>query len=126
MLISNHLQQYKQEILALPKDRVLVKDDLLVDELLMARSGELEMYYAPHNEYINPSAKVMIVGLTPGFTQMRTAIKEARIALEKGLSDEQVCRVAKEAARFVGTMRLNLINMLNGIELHRFFKHIKL
>lgn len=120
MLISNHLQQYKQAILALPKDRVLVKEDLLVDDLLMVRSGKLEVYYAPHNEFINPAAKVIIVGLTPGFTQMRTAIQEAKTALKKGFSDEQVCRTAKEAARFAGTMRLNLINMLNGIELHRY------
>lgn len=119
MLISTYLQQYKKAILSLPKDRVLVKDDLLVDDLLMAQSGKLEMYYAPHNEFINSSAKVMIVGLTPGFTQMRTAILEARTALEKGLPDEEVCRAAKEAARFAGTMRLNLIHMLNGIDLHR-------
>jgi hypothetical protein len=120
MLISNHLKRYKQSMLLLPKDTELSKDDLLVDDFLMERNGKLEMYYTPHNEYINPSAKVVIIGLTPGWTQMRIAIQEAKAGLEEGLSDEDVCRKAKEAARFAGTMRINLIDMLNAIDLHRY------
>ncbi|MFC7680743.1 uracil-DNA glycosylase family protein [Paenibacillus sp. GCM10028914] len=120
MLISNYLDQYKHALRSLPKDRMLAKEDLLVDDLLMARSGKLEMYYAPHNEYINPSARVMIIGLTPGLTQMRTAIQAAKVVMDKGLSDEEICRTAKEAARFAGTMRSNLIDMLNGIGLDRY------
>lgn len=122
MLISNYITDYKKALLALPRDQVLHKDDLLIDDLLIARSGKLEMYYAPHNEYLNPSAKVMIIGLTPGFTQMRTAIQEAKSVLEAGGSEEQVCRQAKQAARFAGTMRSNLIQMLNEIDLQRYLK----
>ncbi|WP_134911819.1 hypothetical protein [Paenibacillus sp. IHB B 3084] len=85
----------------------------------MERNGLLEMYYAPHNEYINPSAKVVIIGLTPGWRQMRIAIQEAKAGLEKGLSDEEVCRKAKEAAGFAGTTRIHLIDMLNALDLHR-------
>ncbi|GGH30827.1 hypothetical protein GCM10008013_34170 [Paenibacillus segetis] len=103
----------------LPKDTMLSKEDLLVDELLMERNGTLEMYYAPHNEYINPSARVIIVGITPGWTQMRIAIQVAVKGLIVGLSDEEVCRGAKEAARFAGTMRNNLINMLDTLDLHQ-------
>lgn len=120
MLISNHLQQYKAAMLSLPKGTALSKDDLQVDKLLMKRSGKLEMYYAPHNEYINPSAKVIIIGLTPGFTQMRIAIQEAVIGLKAGLSDEEVCRKAKEAARFAGSMRSTLIHMLDTLGLHQY------
>ncbi|WP_449599293.1 hypothetical protein [Paenibacillus sp. Marseille-Q9583] len=120
MLISNHLQQYKAALLSLPKGTVLSKDDLQVDKLLMKRSGKLEMYYAPHNEYINPSAKVIIIGLTPGFTQMRIAIQEAVIGLKAGLLDEEVCRKAKEAARFAGSMRSTLIHMLDTLGLHQY------
>jgi hypothetical protein len=120
MLISNHLQQYKTAILSLPKGTTLSKDDLQVDTLLMKRSGKLEMYYAPHNEYINPFAKVIIIGLTPGFTQMRIAIQEAVVGLEAGLSDEEVCRKAKEAARFSGSMRSTLIHMLDTLGLHQY------
>ncbi|WP_028550613.1 uracil-DNA glycosylase family protein [Paenibacillus sp. UNC451MF] len=120
MYISNHFKKYKQAILRLPKDTVLTKEVLLVDDFLMERSGQLEMYYAPHNEYSNPSAKVVIVGLTPGWNQMRIAMQEARFGLEEGISDEEVCRKAKEAARFAGTMRNELIRMLDALELHRY------
>jgi hypothetical protein len=119
MLISNHLKRYKQAMLSLPKDKTLSKEDLLVDDFLMERIGKLEMYYAPHNEYTNPTAKVVIIGLTPGWTQMRMAIQEARAGLEEGLSDLEVCRKAKEAARFAGTMRIHLIDMLSALDLHR-------
>ncbi|MEK4995782.1 MULTISPECIES: uracil-DNA glycosylase family protein [Paenibacillus] len=98
---------------------MLTKQDLQVDKLLMERNGKVEMYYAPHNEYINPSAKVIIIGLTPGFTQMGIAIQEAIISLEAGLSDEEVCRTAKEAARFAGSMRNTLIHMLDTLKLHQ-------
>lgn len=119
MLLSTYLQQYKSAILSLPKGTVLTKQDLQVDKLLMERNGKVEMYYAPHNEYINPSAKVIIIGLTPGFTQMGVAIQEAIIGLEAGLSDEEVCRTAKEAARFAGSMRNTLIHMLDTLKLHQ-------
>ncbi len=119
MLLSTYLQQYKSAILSLPKGTVLTKEDLQVDKLLMERNGKVEMYYAPHNEYINPSAKVIIIGLTPGFTQMGIAIQEAIISLEAGLSDEEVCRTAKEAARFAGSMRNTLIHMLDTLKLHQ-------
>ncbi|OMD81629.1 hypothetical protein BSK64_01870 [Paenibacillus odorifer] len=119
MLLSTYLQQYKSAILSLPKGTVLTKEDLQVEKLLMERNGKVEMYYAPHNEYINPSAKVIIIGLTPGFTQMGIAIQEAIISLEAGLSDEEVCRTAKEAARFAGSMRNTLIHMLDTLKLHQ-------
>lgn len=37
--------------------------------LLMDSSGPVSIYYAPF-EYINPSARVVLVGITPGPTQM--------------------------------------------------------
>ncbi len=120
MLISNHLQQYKAALLSLPKETGLTKADLQVDKLLMKRSGKLEMYYAPHNEYLNPAAKVIIIGLTPGFTQMSAAIKEAIRGLEAGLLDEEVCKGAKDAARFAGTMRNTLIHMLDALGLQQY------
>lgn len=120
MLISNYLQQYKAALLSLPQRTDLTKEELQVDKLLMKRIDKLRMFYAPHNEYLNPSAKVIIVGLTPGFTQMRIAIQEAIIGLEAGLSDEEVCKRAKEAARFAGSMRSTLIHMFDTLELHQY------
>ncbi|UUZ91356.1 hypothetical protein LJK87_37760 [Paenibacillus sp. P25] len=120
MLISSHLSSYKQAILSLPKDSMLTREEPLVEDFLMERHGSLEMYYAPHNEYVHPLTRVVIIGLTPGFTQMRIAIQEARAGLEARLSNEEVCRLAKEAASFAGTMRIHLIDMLNALDLHRY------
>ncbi|MBE1443774.1 hypothetical protein [Paenibacillus sp. OAS669] len=118
MPFPTQLQRYKQAILSLPKDTVLTKGELLTEEFLVDRDGKLEMYYAPHNEYRTPSAAVAIVGLTPGWAQMRIAIQEARIGLEEGLPDAEICKRAKDAARFAGTMRSELIRMLDALELH--------
>lgn len=120
MLISSHLNRYRQTILELPEDKMLSKAEVLVSDLLMQRSGMLEMFYAPHNEYVNPAAKVVIIGITPGWTQMRIALRAAKAGFKAGLSDEAVCRQAKEEAGFAGTMRTHLIEMLDALELHRY------
>ncbi len=49
--------------------------------LLMDASGDVKIYYAPF-EYINPNARVVLVGITPGPTQMVNANNEARRALQ--------------------------------------------
>ena len=107
-------------MLQLPMSKPLSKEDLLISDFLMDSNGELEMYYAPHNEYINPAAKVVIIGLTPGWTQMALAMQTAAVALAKGLSDEEICRQAKEAAGFAGSMRTHLTGMLDALELQRY------
>ncbi|GFN32893.1 uracil-DNA glycosylase family protein [Paenibacillus xylaniclasticus] len=118
MLITHYLDRYREAILALPLHRRLTKDELLTETLLMERNGKVEMYYAPHNEYVNPDAKIVIIGLTPGWSQMEIAFRVARACLEEGRSDEEVCQRVKEAARFAGPMRQNLISMLDELGLH--------
>lgn len=46
-------------------------------KLTLAHDGVIEVCYAPF-EHINPQARVVIVGITPGRTQMLNALKEAR------------------------------------------------
>ncbi|WP_238649575.1 hypothetical protein [Paenibacillus piscarius] len=120
MLISDYLSKYREAILALPPDALQFRDKVLTSNLLMTRSGDQEMFYAPHNEVVNPAAKVVIIGITPGWTQMRIALEAARKGLQAGLTDEAVCKLAKEAAGFAGTMRVNLIDMLDKLELHNY------
>lgn len=48
--------------------------------LLMDASGNVKIYYAPF-EYINHSARIVLVGITPGPTQMVNANNEAQRAL---------------------------------------------
>lgn len=120
MLISNHLSEYRGAILALTADALQSREKMFTSNLLMTRSGDQEMFYAPHNEVVNPAAKVVIIGITPGWTQMRIALEAAQKGLQAGLADEEVCRLAKEAAGFAGTMRANLIDMLDKLELHHY------
>lgn len=71
------------------------------------------MFYAPHNEYINREAKVIVVGITPGWTQMKTAYEQFRKSLDAGNGIETCLKATKNAARFAGSMRTNLLDMLN-------------
>lgn len=97
------LSKYLPAIEKLPKGEPLTKDQLMTEEFLISQGGDLDIYYAPHNEYINNDAKIVIVGITPGWSQMRIAFE----SFMKGL-----------AASFSGGMRRNLISMLDQCGLH--------
>ncbi|WP_159882010.1 hypothetical protein [Paenibacillus puerhi] len=117
MSLSETWSKYEPAIRALPADRPLTKEDLLTEPFRMESQGRLEMYYAPHHEYANRSAKVVLIGITPGWTQMRIAFQTAREGLERGLPAQEIARRTKSAARFAGAMRSNLVLMLNALEL---------
>ena len=87
--------------------------------LLMDTSCDVKIYYAPF-EYINQSARIVLVGITPGPTQMVNANNEARRALQAGTSSEEVIRAAKSVGAFSGEpLRSNLINQLNHWGFHK-------
>lgn len=110
------LDEYVYAIKALPERTPLQKTDILIDDFLIYRENELEIYYAPL-DYVNPQAKVIIVGITPGWTQMELAYRQARSDLLAGLSGAEVCRRAKQRAGFAGRMRPTLVSMLDDIGL---------
>ena len=112
------LYDYKEVIKLLPSKNKYTKDDLLIPELLINKQNQISIYYAPHNEYINKKAKIFIVGITPGFEQMSTAIAEAKEGLEKGEELEKIQYKCKVAARFSGSLRKNMIMMLDEIGLN--------
>lgn len=122
MKFAPFFQHYKQAIGSLQSGRSLGKEDLLTDVFLMATEGQLEMFYAPHNECLNRSARIVIIGITPGWTQMKTAFQAARTALAEGLPDEEVCRRAKQAAGFAGSMRSHLQDMLDRLGLPEYLQ----
>lgn len=88
------------------------------EKLLMDRDGKLSIYYAPF-EYINPDAKVVIVGITPGRTQMMNALREAKHQLKTGADNHTVLRQAKLTGAFSGTLRNNLVNLLDHIGINQ-------
>lgn len=111
------LADYKEIILELPLKEKYTKEELLIPELLIEKQNQLEIYYAPHNEYRNLNAKVFIIGITPGFQQMSTAIAAARRGLEQKIPLEQIQYICKEAGRFSGVIRKNIITMLDELRL---------
>ncbi|MFC1465419.1 MAG: uracil-DNA glycosylase family protein [Candidatus Brachytrichaceae bacterium NZ_4S206] len=108
--------RYAPLIAALPSDDYLTKDDLLISAFLLHKENQLEIYYAPF-DYVNENAKIVLVGITPGWTQMEIGYRAARQGLQLGMSPREVCAYAKRQASFAGSMRKNLINMLDGLEL---------
>ncbi|MGB3785558.1 MAG: hypothetical protein WA995_21685, partial [Priestia megaterium] len=89
------------------------KEQLLQKDFLIAQERELSMYYSPHNDYINPDAHIIIAGITPGWFQMKTAFTQCVSSLSHHHQLEQVLYETKKAASFSGTMRVNLIDMLD-------------
>lgn len=112
------LYDFKEIIQSLPLQDRYSKEELLIPELLIEKKDTIEIYYAPHNEYINPKAKVFIIGITPGFQQMSTAIAAARKGLELGEEIEIIQYQCKAAGRFSGPLRKNIISMLDDIGLN--------
>ena len=114
------LGDYLTAINGLPLKEKYEKYELLTKEFLIEKEGDIEIYYAPHNEYRNPNAKIFIIGITPGFQQMSTAIATARKGLDLDLSIEQIQYECKVAGRFSGVIRNNIIQMLDELELFNF------
>lgn len=92
-------------------------DDINREPFLMEREGDLSIHYAPV-EYINPKAKVCIIGITPGWEQAEEALTTVRKELLAGNSWDSAIRMAKRRASFKGTMRRNLVEMLDDLELN--------
>ncbi|PLT30729.1 hypothetical protein [Peribacillus deserti] len=112
MCAFESLATFLPYIKSLP-NRKLDKSDLLIPDFLLDKSGSLDIYYAPHNEYINKQARIVIAGITPGWNQMRLAFEQARVCLDQGTSLANLSYEVKKAARFAGSMRKNLIHMLD-------------
>ena len=87
-------------------------------KLRIAQDGNIEVCYAPF-EFINPQARVVIVGITPGRTQMLNALKEARRQLDLGAETTKTLLAAKQTGAFSGSMRPNLVGLLDCIGVNR-------
>lgn len=88
----------------------------LYEKLTLAQEGNLRVCYAPF-EFINPKARVVVVGITPGHTQMINAVQEVRRQLDLGASEEAALKAAKATGAFSGSMRPNLTSLLDAIGL---------
>lgn len=119
--MKNELFQQFSTVISKLSDSELDGGPSLTSKLRIAHEGAIEVCYAPF-EHINSEARVVIVGITPGRTQMVNAIKEARRQLERGASSEAVLAAAKKTGAFSGPMRPNLVHLLDHIGLNRWLK----
>ena len=94
------------------------KEDILNEKFELFNKDNMKIYYAPHNEIINKSAKIFIVGITPGWTQTSIAYKTAYDGLINNLDYETIKKQCKRNSRFAGSMRKNLIEMLDELKLN--------
>lgn len=105
---------FAPHIAALPPGREFTPRDLLTPTFRLAADGNLAIYYAPF-DYVNTNAKIILLGITPGFTQLEIGYREARDGLHAGLPHPEILQRVKRQASFGGTMRNNLVSMLDGI-----------
>jgi hypothetical protein len=82
--------------------------------LLLSRADRVTVRYRP-SDFVNPAARVVIVGITPGLHQAFLACQTAQQAIRAGLEPNEVLKRARAVAAFAGPMRTNLIEMLDGI-----------
>lgn len=90
------------------------RDAGLAGKLRLRQEGQFTIDYAPF-EYIEPNARIVIVGITPGAQQAQNALLKARQVLNSGLGEQEAIKAAKVFASFSGPMRSNLIAMLDHI-----------
>jgi hypothetical protein len=90
---------------------------LLDPELRLFQSADLEAWYTPF-EYINADAKLVVVGITPGETQLLNALREARTQLRAGAGMEDTLKAAKYMGAFSGPLRQHLVALLDHVGFH--------
>ncbi|PWK13401.1 hypothetical protein [Tumebacillus permanentifrigoris] len=112
----DRLEHFLPKIAMLPPVGSLRRGDLLTSDFLLEQKGDLEIYYAPHNEYINTVAKICVLGITPGWSQMELAFRQVRDDLRAGAyTVQEMERRAKATAGLAGSMRVHLCEMLDEL-----------
>jgi len=89
------------------------KSNVVSSKFLIAKKDNIKIYYAPF-DYINPKAKIVIVGITPGLQQMLQSYE----VINQGKSLKEV----KDLSSFKGSMRTGLIKYLDELKINDILK----
>jgi hypothetical protein len=89
-----------------------------VPDLTLYRAGNLSVVWSAF-DHVAASARLVVVGITPGRHQAEVALEAFRSALRAGMNVSEASRRAKLTAAFSGPMRDNLVAMLDFIGVHR-------
>ena len=90
----------------------------LPEEFLLAREGRLSVHYIPF-EHVNTQARVVVVGIAPGFAQWKNAMAEAQRRMAAGAPQAEMLRAARLAGAFSGAIRPNFVALLDAIGVQR-------
>ena len=101
---------YLKQIKSLKK---ISKQNIISNKFLINSDGNIKIYYAPF-DYINSKAKIMIVGITPGFQQMLQSFEV--------INDGKSLKEVKDLSSFKGSMRTTLINYLDELKVNNILK----
>jgi hypothetical protein len=82
------------------------------------RGKRIDVLFTPF-DVVQPSAKVLLIGITPGEHQWRLAVGAARDVVREGGGLNEMLVAASRTGSFAGPMRGNLVSMLDGLGLHR-------
>ena len=110
--MTPRFDDYIAKIRSLPDDPA--DNDVVTSDFLLGEEGRIEVYYAPLHG-ITTNAKIVIVGITPGRQQMVAAFAEARSLLHEGMMPPHLFKEIRRRMAFTGSMRKNLIDMLDKI-----------
>ena len=88
MLPVEYFRKFRDRIAHLPslsEGQRYTKAQLARDDFLLFRDGSISAYYVPFH-HINKRAKVVLIGLTPGWTQMEEAFRAAKAGERRRLT----------------------------------------
>jgi hypothetical protein len=89
------------------------KSTIVSNKFLINRENNIKIYYAPF-DYVNSKAKIMIVGITPGFQQMLQSFQV--------INDGKSLKEVKDLSSFKGSMRTTLIKYLDELKVNKMIK----
>jgi len=88
------------------------------EQFLLARDGRYSSHYIPF-ESVNLGARVVVVGISPGFVQWKNAMREAQRQMALGADRDTLLRAARQAGAFSGAIRPNFVALLDAIGVQR-------
>ncbi len=96
-----------------------VSREMVLRSEFLIYENNYSVFYAPHNDDYNPSAEIIMIGITPGWSQSKLAYETvlSQLQVDPSASYETLCRQAKLSSRFAGQMRTNLIHMIDQLPL---------
>jgi hypothetical protein len=83
------IQQICPPLRRITESRFADKNDLLVSTFRLHKENGIKIYYAPF-DFVNESAKIVLIGITPGWKQMEIGHRSAKPGLQQGMSSREV------------------------------------